>query len=235
MHYLLHACSTSYRNFMKISQSNFFSFPGSLIIQCCHLLVELSGPSDLTDIGGTLRVYYNERLDTVSGFNGVTSLGSLEISQNPNLTQVSALSSLGTVNGHLQIDHNQRLVDLDGLSNIRTIGGASLVAGHALNVLYNPSLLDLRWLRNLTRIEFGTVHIEGNSALCYAGYPQWTEGGFNTRPPAGDRGIDWRRLLGSGVPRWQYSWGVLGGGYPTLVVQYNAEYEECSKSTLTLK
>ena len=205
-----------------------FLLPGSLVIQCCPLLEELSGLSELTDVSGTLRIYYNPRLHTISGLGAVSSLRNLEISQNANLTQISGLSSLEMIRGYLQIDHNQNLVNLDGLSNLRSIGGADLVAGHALNVLYNPSLSDLRWLRSFTRIESGTVHIEGNSGLCYAGYPQWAEGRFELRPPAGDRGVDWRRLLGPGVPRWQYSWGAEG--YPTLLIQNNARYEDCSKS-----
>lgn len=179
-------------------------------------------------MSGTLRIYYNPRLHTISGLGAVSRLRNLEISQNANLTQISGLTSLEMIRGYLQIDHNQKLVNLDGLSNLRSIGGADLVAGHALNILYNPSLSDLRWLQNFTRIESGTVHIEGNSGLCYAGYPQWAEGGFELRPPAGDRGVDWRRLLGPGVPRWQYSWGAEG--YPTLLIQNNARYEDCSKS-----
>ena len=209
-----------------------FLFPGSLVIQCCPYLEELSGLNELTAIAGTLRIYYNQRLHTISGLGALSNLGSLEISQNGNLTRVSGLSSLGIIGGHLQINHNQRLVSLDGLSGIRSIGGADLVAEHALVVLYNPSLPDLRWLRNLSRIEFGTVHIEGNSELCYAGYPQWMVGGFAPRPPTGDRGVDWRRFLG-GVPLWQYSWGEEGGGYPTLVVQNNAGYNDCGRSSHT--
>ena len=198
-------------------------------MQCCSVLEESSGLSALTIVSGTLRIYYNQHLHTVGGFGALRSVGNLEISQNGNLTRILGLSALEMIDGHLQISHNQRLVDLDGLSNLRSIGGSHLVAGHALNVLYNPVLLDLRWLRNLTQIEFGTVHIEGNLLLCYAGYPQWTVGGFNARPPSGDRGIDWRTLLSVGVPTWQYSWGVEGGGYPTLVIQNNSPYDQCGE------
>ena len=208
-----------------------FLFKGSLAIQCCHLLEDLTGLGQLTDIAGTLRIYYNQRLGTISGLNSVSSVENLEISQNGNLTRITGLSALETVSGHLQIDHNERLLNLDGLSGVSVIRGADLVAGHALNILYNPSLTDLRWLRNLTQIQFGTVHIEGNSALCYAGYPQWSVGGFAPRPPEGDCGIDWRRVLGAGVPEWQYSWEAEGGGYPTLVVQNNAAYKDCSTSS----
>lgn len=170
------------------------------------------------------------QLRSIEGFGGLESVGNVEISQNGNLTRIGGFSSLRSVQGYLQIDRNQRLSNLDGLTGVTTIGGASLVSGHALLVLYNPILLDLSWLRNLTPIGFGTVHIEGNLLLCYAGYPQWAVGEFNARPPSGDKGIDWRTLLSVRVPPWQYSWGVEGGGYPTLVIQNNAPYNECGKS-----
>ena len=202
---------------------------GSLVIQCCPDLEQISGLSELTSIAGTLRIYYNEQIHKIEGFGALGSVGNLEISQNGNLTRIDGFSSLKLVEGYLQIDHNQKLLNLDGLSGVREIGGSDLVAGHALSVLYNPALLDLRWLRNLTLIGFGTVHIEGNLLLCYAGYPQWAVGGFNARPPSGDKGIDWRTLLDVRVPTWQYSWGVEEGGYPTLVIQNNAAYEECGE------
>ncbi len=156
-------------------------------------------------------------------------MGSLEISQNGNLTVVSGFGSLTVVEGYLQVDHNRLLHQLDGLGAVVDIRGSELVAGHALNILYNPILPDLRWLRNLTQIGFGTVHIEGNAVLCYAGYPQWGAGIYSPRPPGGDKGIDWRTLL-QGVPDWQYTWGDVGGGYPTLVIQNNAAYEDCGES-----
>ena len=200
------------------------------MIQCCSALEDVSGLSSLTNIAGTLKIYYNERLHTVGGFEVLETVGNLEISQNANLTKIVGLSSLETIGGYLQIDHNQQLVELDGLSGVGAIGGSEVVAGHALNVLYNTALRDLRWLQNLTSIRFGTVHIEGNLVLCYAGYPQWSVGGFNSRPPSGDRGIDWRTLLAAGgVPSWQYSWNTEGSGYPTLVIQNNAPYDFCGK------
>lgn len=71
----------------------------------------------------------------------------------------------------------------------------------------------------------------GNTQLCYAGYPTWNFGSYLARPPVGngeDVGIDWRtRLRNDEV--WQYTWGVAGGGYPTLVVQNNAPAGSCSK------
>lgn len=198
------------------------------MIQCCNDLESIAGLNSLTSIAGTLRVYYNSRLQSIDGFGALSNVGSLEISQNGNLTVVSGFESLTVVEGYLQVDHNHLLQRLDGLEAVEDIRGSELVAGHALNILYNRILPDLRWLRNLTQIGFGTVHIEGNTALCYAGYPQWGAGIYSPRPPGGDKGIDWRTLL-QGVPVWQYTWGGGGGGYPTLVIQNNAAYEDCGE------
>ena len=203
-------------------------YVGSLVVQCCSRLQRIDEFNSLETVSGTLRLYYNERLLSVSGFGALSSVGSLEISQNANLTEVAGFQSLELIEGYLQIDHNQALHQLEGLIGLHTISGRSLVAGHALNILYNPMLRDLRWFQNLTQISFGTVHIEGNSALCYAGYPQWAVGGFSARPPGGDQGIDWRTRLGGMVPTWQYSWGG-GAGYPTLLVQNNAAYQDCGE------
>lgn len=214
---------------MRALVNCFFPCVGSLVIQCCSALEQITGLNALTSILGTLRMYYNVQMHRIDGFEALESVGNLEISQNGNLTRIGGFSSLRSVQGYLQIDRNQRLSNLDGLTGVTEVGGASLVSGHALLVLYNPALLDLSWLRNLNQIRFGTVHIEGNLLLCYAGYPQWAVGEFNARPPSGDKGIDWRTLLGVRVPIWQYSWGVEGGGYPTLVIQNNAPYDECGK------
>ena len=206
---------------------------GSLLIQCCSDLPQLTALSALARVTGTVRVHYNQRIYNIDGFTALTSVGNLEISQNGNLTEIGGFRSLEVIEGRLLIDRNRRLQKLSGLSGVQEIRGSSttncLVAGQALSILHNPALPDLSWLGNLTQIGFGTVRIEGNTALCYAGYPQWAVGDFSARPPSGDKGIDWRTLLGVGVPTWQYSWGDEGGGYPTLVVQNNAAYDECGK------
>ena len=70
---------------------------------------------------------------------------------------------------------------------------------------------------------------EGNTQLCYAGYPTWNIGSYLPREPVDggeDVGVDWRTKLTTNEV-WQYTWGVEGGGYPTLVVQINAPAESC--------
>ena len=202
---------------------------GSLIIQCCSGLEDIGGLSSLQQITGSLVVYYNQNLRRISGFGALQTVTNIEISQNMILESVSNLGQL-TILGYLQIDGNAALNNLDGFQNLQAIGGDQLVAGHALNILYNSNLMSLRGFRSLNTISYGTVHIEGNTNLCYAGYPRWNVGSYPRRLPSGsgDVGIDWRTRLAMEVPDWQYTWG--GAGFPTLVVQNNAESTDCSES-----
>ena len=204
---------------------------GSLIIQCCSIM-EISGLSSLREIAGSLVIFYNRNLQRISGFGALQTVTNIEISQNMILQAVSSpgFQSLLTIRGYLQIDANVALNSLDGFQTLQMIGGSDLVAGHALNILYNTNLSSLRGFRSLNAIGYGTVHIEGNTNLCYAGYPQWNVGSYPPRLPrgSGDVGIDWRTRLAMTVPDWQYTWGVAG--FPTLVVQNNAVRTSCSES-----
>lgn len=204
---------------------------GSLVVQCCDSLVNINGFESLRVITGSLVVRYNRNLTSINGFSTLENVSSVEISENGNLQSISGFGNLNVITGYLQIDRNIALRVFDGFSNLQVLGGETLVLGHALTVLYNPNLTALSGLRDLSTINYGTVHIEGNTQLCYAGHPQWNVGSYPTRPPEGDRGIDWRTKLNtSSVPIWQYNW--TSGGFPTLVVQNNANYSSCGELTL---
>lgn len=205
---------------------------GTLTIQCCNSLRNISGFNALTKLG-SLRIYYNGELREISGFASLPSLqGSVTISQNTKLTQISGLTSLRSIDGYLAVERNPALSDLSGLRQFTNLHGMELLSGHALSVTYNTQLTDLSSLASIRNISYGTVHIEGNTALCYAGYPTWQPGSYPLRPhpsvDGADVGIDWRTRL-SGVEPWQSTWGVQDGGYPTLVIQNNAPPENCSK------
>ena len=153
------------------------------------------------------------------------------IAQNPKLQTVSGFNQLSTIDGYLEIDRNTALTSVSGLRGLTTIQGNKLVSGHALSVIYNTGLTSLAGFQSLTTVSYGTVRIEGNRALCYAGYPQWGEGEFvvRTGSTTEDKGIDWRTLLLPGINEWQYTWGVVGGGYPTLLIQNNALSGSCGE------
>ena len=147
---------------------------GSLTIQCCNNLTDLSVFGSLQMVRGSLVVYYNARLATISGFAALTEIvGSVSVSQNQRLSTISGFSSLNLIGGFLSVERNTVLADMNGFRRLGLIRGQSTLSGHALTVIHNTRLSSLTGLSGLTNISYGTVHIEGNTALCYAGYPLW--------------------------------------------------------------
>lgn len=203
---------------------------GSLTIQCCPLLTALNSLNSLASVS-SLSIYYNQNMTIISGFQALMSVGTVAIAQNPKLETVSGFVQLRTIGGYLEIDRNTALSSVSGLRGVTMISGNELVSGHALSVIYNTGLTSLADFQSLTTISYGTVRIEGNRALCYAGYPQWNDGEFvlRTGSTSEDKGIDWRTIIVPGVNVWQYTLGVVGGGYPTLLIQNNALSGSCGE------
>lgn len=217
----------------SLSPINFVSvISGSLQIRCCDRLTEISDFQNLQTVSGSIFIYFNRNLAAISGFGSLRNVTSLQISQHPRLRSVTGFSRLSQISGYLEIDRNPYLIDIGGFMSLRTIQGTEVILEHALTVTYNTNLTSLSGLVSLSDILYGTVHIEGNTRLCYAGYPQWMVGTYPVRPEVVggvDVGIDWRSKLGGRVPSWQYTWGVAGGGYPTLLIQNNAPLSECGE------
>ena len=91
------------------------------------------------------------------------------MSQNVKLLSIRGLTSLGVVGGYVAVQRNVALTSLDGLRQLSELNGEELLSGHALSVTYNTQLESLSGFENIRNISYGTVHIEGNTALCYAG------------------------------------------------------------------
>ena len=221
-------CEVSSLNSLGILET----IQGSLIISCCPNLITIDGLTSLRTVD-SIDLYFNNNLTTISGFNTlVTVSGYVRISQHPSLVTLSGFSSLLNIGSYLEIDRNPALTNVTGLNSIDSIRGNNVLSGNALTIVYNPALTDLSFLATLRRIVYGTVRIEGNTALCYAGYPQWGgDGQFSgkTGSVSDDRGLDWRPYLTtSSNPIWLYTWGV-DGGYPTLVIQNNAPSGSCGE------
>ena len=204
---------------------------GSLIVRCCNTLTVISGWGVLHTITGSLVVEDNARLNVIDSFQILANLGgNLILRNNPALVQMNmssgAPSILTRVEGYLHIERNLQLANLEFLSTITTIAGNQLLDRISFALLYNPKLNDLKWLRSLKSIHNGTVWIEGNTQLCYAGYPQWQLGAYKARTQLqnADKGIDWRTFMVNQVPS-DFTW--LGTNIPYLVVKDNAPEGSC--------
>ena len=211
--------------------ANLVLIEGSLRIQCCHALTSIDGLTRLREATGSLAVYYNRELLTLSGLTSLQTVGgSLTIAQNPKLSLVSGFSALRVINGYLAIEHNVALTSLGGFRQLELIRGFEVSSGHALTVVFNTELTDLTGLSGIANMSYGTVRIEGNSRLCYAGYPLWSVGEYPIRlqDPESDKGIDWRTKM-SGVEPWQYTWGLVDEGFPTLTIRDNAPAGSCGE------
>ena len=205
---------------------------GSLSIQSCSTLTQITDFQSLVSVTGSISIYFNQNLATIGGFSLLRNVTNLQISQNPKLQGVTAFSRLSMISGYLEIDRNPSLYDISGFRSLQTIQGAEVILGHALTLTYNTNLTDLSVFSGVSNIQLGTIHIEGNTRLCYAGYPQWRAGSYPLRPEVVggvDVGIDWRTRLDDNVPIWQYTWRVVDGGYPTLLIQNNAPSSDCGE------
>lgn len=214
--------------------ANLTAVEGSLRIQCCNSLTEIPDFSRLSRVNGTVEIYYNANLMNIgpTAFIELTDgVSSIVVSQNQRLRSINGFQRVSSIAGYLQIDRNGALTEIEGLGNLQTIRGDVLVEGHALAVLYNSELERLSGLSNVF-ISYGTVHVEGNTKLCYAGYPRWSVGSYSPRlpPGGGDQGIDWRTRLNASLP-WQFAWG--SGGIPSLVVQGNGDAETCGERPIS--
>lgn len=210
---------TSFTNLESVT-----SIAGDFIIQCCNQLTTIPSLKLLLDVTGTVRVFNNAQLLNVAGLSALRTAGSIEIYQNPSLISITGLGTLGLVNGYVSIGNNAKLTRIEGFDTLIRISGQSLANDHGLVIAYNPLLTDITGFRSLVSISIGTVRIEGNINLCYAGYPVWNYGSYSNRYTTGDMGIDWRSVVDSS---WQFTWGT--GTVPSLVIQDNGNETTCGE------
>ena len=189
-------------------------------------MTTLPSPASLTKVGGTFQIYYNSNLRSIDGLI-LATVGNVDISQNRLLQTIAGFQQLVHISGFISINYNPSLTSITGFSKLASIRGSQLINGHALSVLYNGALTDISGFKSLSTIEYGTVNIQGNTQLCYAGYPKWSYGSYGLRYSTGDKGIDWRTKL-SLTYNWQFTWGS-DNGIPTLNIQNNGNQTTCGK------
>lgn len=130
---------------------------GDLIIITSELKF-LDGLDHITSIGGSLWLFDNGALRTVSSLSGLLSVGkSLVIENNYSLLNINGLSGIPSLEGEVFIKHNDHLKNLDGLSNLSSVGDRFVID-------LNPELEDIDGLSNLSNVD-GELWIGNNEVL----------------------------------------------------------------------
>ena len=123
---------------------------GSVIIRGLSYNGNLSGLSQITSIGGSLKIYHNHDLSSLSGLDNLIHVGGDLIigidwvmEGNENLINLQGLNNLLNIGGILSIANNSRLDSITELSSLSSIGGD-------LSIVRNDVLKSLSGLENIT-------------------------------------------------------------------------------------
>ncbi len=139
--------------------SNVSSIGGTIRIAHNDALTSLAGLDNLTSIGGGFIISDNESLGNITGLDSLTSIGGrLYFGYNDSLTNVEGLNNLASVGGDLSFSENYVLTSLSGLSNLSAIGGK-------LSFRENTALTDLTDLDNIEAGSITELFIVDNTSL----------------------------------------------------------------------
>ena len=120
--------------------------------------MNLNDLSNLSSIGLTLSITYNDVLANLNGLIGLTSIGlDLSISHNNALLNINGLSNLTDLGEDIRITFNDNLINIDGLRNINEIPGV-------LALWHNDELTNLNGLSGLNSV-IGDLQILNNISL----------------------------------------------------------------------
>jgi hypothetical protein len=171
--------------------SGISSIGGQLIIENNDLLTTLSGWNEVALLGTMAKIsiknnplledlttffgVLNEGLELIdlpvlndiAGFNGVSSVGALEINGCDSLTNLVGLEN-AAITAQLRIEENNGLSDISNLNAI--IGPLSL-----LQIGNNPALTSFSGLQGLNMLDTGSAFIFGNIAITdFDAFTGWT-------------------------------------------------------------
>lgn len=122
-------------------------------------LQDISALSQLTTIGGELKIFNNLILENLDGLESLESVGGyLDIQWNDNIKDISALRNLSHVGGSIEVDGNDVLQTLGGfMSDIDYLE-------KSLSITNNPLLTELTGIESLDSVG-GYLSIRGNAML----------------------------------------------------------------------
>ncbi len=136
---------------------------GDLIIRQCDELVHPDGPPQLQTIEGFLVLHRNAKLEDLSGFPSLRSVGGLSLINNALLDNLAGLAFLSWIYGPAEIQNNPLLTDLSGLDHLRSVSDRFVL-------LNNPLLSDTAALLLLEQVG-GDMAVSYNDSLNEFSFP----------------------------------------------------------------
>ena len=124
-------------------------------------IINMNGLSQVTSIGGFLRLIYIVGLTNLSGLDNLTSIGRLNVQFNGALTSLSGMDNVTSIGGEIGIRYNNILTSLSGLGNIdySTITDLDIINCPNLSMCEVNSICD--YLEN-----GGSATVENNASGC---------------------------------------------------------------------
>jgi|GEM_PF-273794 len=123
-----------------------------------NMLNSLIGINTLNSVGGIF-IAYNPSLDSMCGFDGLTSIdGDLFCWNNDSLVNIEGLYNITSIGGNLFFSGNDALTNLTGLDNLNSIVGN-------LNIANNDVLTSIAGLKNIEPESIVDLNIYENISL----------------------------------------------------------------------
>ena len=108
---------------------------GSFILGDNSNLTLIDGFNNLNQIFGAVQIFTNNSLESIVGFNQLTTVGYFSLGNNPSLISLEGLENLIDVKGPLYIDSNISLTDCSAICNLLSGNGITGV----IQIVGNPS------------------------------------------------------------------------------------------------
>jgi len=128
-----------------------------------QFLSDLTGLDNLTTVGGLLRISENDALTDLSKFNNITSVHSIQINHNLVLERLGSFHNIFTIEGDIDIFGNYEMVAADGLSALTMVEGEFDFSG-------NYNVTDISSFSNLTEVKGSFRIIEQRELTSMEGF-----------------------------------------------------------------
>lgn len=137
--------TSSVKNLTQLSLSELTSVGGNFRIRY-FAIPEINDISKLSHIGGELSLSHSEQLVEISGFMQLTSVSSMYLGTNSDLSTISGFNLLPSITEKIEITGNDNLETISGFSAMESVG-----TDFVLN--YNTALHDATGFINLKEID----------------------------------------------------------------------------------